>query len=268
MVKLASILAEVSALESSLEKVASSKNSGSSIASFLDKIAEEAACESDSEESKKKEEEDKKKAEEEAKKNEEYKEGSMKLSDTDIRKIAAALKVAVLDNEQTQGSLVDGGAASVDGAATNAARETDQVIPLATVESAAESNPQKHNTSTTSDLIEGETPNVADMAQALKEGKLVLYTAKEAAVLEKFASVGYNYVVDTYSDQIVQEKVAAALVAEQAKGAPQKIARAILANKSVKTASANPTVQKLAQIKKNDPKLFDAIKTLAERKLI
>lgn len=263
MVKLASILEEVSALESSLEKVAASKNKGSSLASFLDKIAEEAEQSSESEE--KKDEEKSESCEEEK----ENKEGSMKLSDKDIQKIAqAVLKIAVLDTAETQGNVITG-TNSVDGAATNAARAEDQIIPLSSVESAAESNPQRHNVSPTGDLIEGEAPNTEDMAKALKEGSLVAYTAKEAAVLEKFASIGYNHVVDVYSDQLVQEKIAEAVIAEKAKDAPQKIAKSILRKNSEKTAAAtDPRVAKLAQIKRTNPELFNALQTLAKNGLI
>lgn len=265
MVKLASILEEVSALESSLEKVASSRTKGSSLASFLDKIAEEAECGS-SEEKKDEKEEGSSESSEEEKEN---KEGSMKLSDKDIQKIAqAVLKIAVLDAPNTQGNVITG-TSSVDGAATQAARAEDQIIPLSSVESAAASNPERHNVSTTGDLIEGEAPNTEGMAEAIKEGKLIVYTAKEAAILEKFASVGYNHVVDVYSDQIVQEKVASAIVAEQAKGAPQKIAKAILKNNNEKTASnSDPRVAKLAQIKKSNPELFGALQVLAKNGLV
>jgi len=268
MVKLSTILEEVSALESKIQKVASSKANGTSLASFLDKIAEEAEKGEDSED--KKNSEDKgEEGSENKDESGETKESSMKLSDSDIQKIAqAVMKIAVLDNDQTQGSTVTVGEKSVDGAATNAARDTDQVISGASVESSAESNPQRHNTSTSSDLIEGEAMNEKDMAVALKEGKLVLYKRNDAEVLEKFASIGYNHVVDVYSDQIVQEKVAAAIIAEQAKDAPQKIAKAVL-NKNTKTASKrDDMVAKLAHIKNTDPQLFNAIKVMADRKLL
>jgi hypothetical protein len=275
MVKLSTILEEVSALESKIQKVASSKANGTSLASFLDKIAEEAEKGEDSEKKEDSESKGEEGKEEEKKEDEkkfefgETKESRMRLTDSDIQKIAqAVMKIAVLDNEQTQGSVVTVGENKVDGAAVSAARATDQIIPGASVEAAAESNPQKHNTSTSSDLIEGEAINEKDMAVALKEGKLVLYSRQDAEVLEKFAGIGYNHVVDVYSDQIVQEKVAAAIIAEQAKDAPQKIAKAVL-NKNTKTASnKNEVVSKLAHIKKNDPQLFAALKVMADRKLL
>lgn len=275
--KLASILEEVSALESKLEKVASHESSPD-LASFLDKIAEDAENDEDEKEDNKKGEskKDEKEKEDESEKSASKKstqEADMKLSDNDITKIAYALKNAVLDNEQTQGSTVSGSDGSSDGAATNAARSEDQLLPLDSVESAANSNPQRHNTSSSGDLVEDEAPNVEDMAKALKEGTIRVYTAKQAELLEKFAGIGYEHVVDTKSDEIVQEKIAQALIDEQAKDAPQKIASAMLRGRNTenqpttKTAS-NETVQKLAQIKKDDPDLFSSLQVLASRGLI
>lgn len=299
MTKLSSIISEMSALDAATEKNAS--KSSSRLASFLDKIAEEAEKEDDTEKC------------QDCGKNKEdctcgaKKEGSMN-NDTAM-KIARAYKQAVLDNEQTQGSTVQVGAKANDGAATNAARDTDQIIPLDSVESRANSNPQKHNTSTSSDLIEGITPNSADMAEPLQEGKMAeafktgalkVIESNEYDMLTKFAGLGYNYLVEAYSDQLVQEKVANAIMAKKAEEAPEKIASALLNQQSCeKTASANQynnalqqayaygynqavkqaqmnnvpskdeaTVQKLAAIKRNDPQLFDALHTLAKRNLI
>lgn len=267
MAKLDSLIREMSALENTLEKNAS--KSSSRLASFLDKIAEEAECE-DSE----CDESDKEKEKEQEEEN--NKEGSMR--NYTATKIARAIKSAVLDNEQTQGSTVQVGPKSGDGAATNAAREQDQIISGDKVESEAESNPQRHNTSTSSDLIEDEPVNEKDMAEALKEGRLLLYTDKEAALLTKFASVGYNYIVDTYSDQIVQEKIAEQIMAQKAAQAPQKIASAILQREAAQKVAAqqlsnqqandNKLVQKLAAVKKNDPTLFNALRVMADRGLI
>lgn len=280
MTKLSSIISEMSALDAATEKNAS--KSSSRLASFLDKIAEEAEKEDDTE-----------KCPECGKGKEECtcgakKEGSMNIETA--TKIARAYKKAVLDNEQTQGSTVQVGAKDSDGAATNAARDTDQIISLDSVESKAESNPQKHNTSTSSDLIEGVTPNSEDMAEPLQEGKMAellktgalrVIPGNELEMLTKFAGLGYNYLVETYSDQLVQEKVASAIIAKKAEQAPEKIASAILnqqamQNQQVKQAQArnvqaaqdNATVQKLAAIKKNDPQLFEALHTLAKRNLI
>jgi len=280
MTKLSSIISEMSALDAATEKNAS--KSSSRLASFLDKIAEEAEKEDDTE-----------KCPECGKGKEECtcsakKEGSMNIETA--TKIARAYKKAVLDNEQTQGSTVQVGAKDGDGAATNAARDTDQIISLESVEDKAESNPQKHNTSTSSDLIEGITPNSEDMAEPLQEGKMAellktgalrVIPGNELEMLTKFAGLGYNYLVETYSDQLVQEKVASAIIAKKAEQAPEKIASAILnqqamQNQQVKQAQArnvqaaqdNATVQKLAAIKKNDPQLFEALHTLAKRNLI
>ncbi len=304
MTKLSSIISEMSALDAATEKNAS--KSSSRLASFLDKIAEEAEKEDDTEvcpECGK----DKDECTCSAKK-----EGSMRNS-TAV-KIARAYKRAVLDNENTQGSTVQVGAKANDGAATNAARDTDQIISLDSVESDADDNPEKHNTSTSSDLIEGITPNSEDMAEPLQEGKMAaafktgalrVISGNDLDMLTKFAGLGYNYLVETYSDQMVQEKVASAIMAKKAAQAPEKIANAVLNrqnyektasannynsalqqayaygynqamnnvkqakyNNNVQTAQDNATRQKLAAIKRNDPQLFDALHTFAKRGLI
>ena len=279
MTKLSSIISEMSALDAATEKNAS--KSSSRLASFLDKIAEEAEKEDDTEKCPK------------CGKNKEEctccakKEGSMNIETA--TKIARAYKKAVLDNENTQGSTVQVGAKANDGAATNAARDTDQIISLESVESKAESNPEKHNTSTSSDLIEGITPNSEDMAEPLQEGKMAealktgalrVIPGNDLDMLTKFAGLGYNYLVETYSDQLVQEKIAQAVVAKKAEQAPEKIASAILNQQQyaqnvkqaqynkAQAAQDNATVQKLAAIKKNDPQLFEALHTLAKRNLI
>jgi len=279
MTKLSSIISEMSALDAATEKNAS--KSSSRLASFLDKIAEEAEKEDDTE-----------KCPECGKGKEECtcgakKEGSMNIETA--TKIARAYKKAVLDNENTQGSTVQVGAKDSDGAATNAARDTDQIISLESVESKAESNPEKHNTSTSSDLIEGITPNSEDMAEPLQEGKVAealktgalrIIPGNDLDMLTKFAGLGYNYLVETYSDQLVQEKIAQAVLAKKAEQAPEKIASAILNQQQyaqnvkqaqynkAQNAQDNATVQKLAAIKKNDPQLFEALHTLAKRNLI
>ena len=301
MTKLSSIISEMSALDAATEKNAS--KSSSRLASFLDKIAEEAEKEDDTE-----------KCPECGKDKDECtcsakKEGSMRNA-TAI-KIARAYKRAVLDNENTQGSTVQVGAKDSDGAATNAARDTDQIISLDSVEDEADSNPEGHYKSTSSDLIEGITPNSEDMAEPLQEGKMAalfktgalrVIPGNDLDMLTKFAGLGYNYLVETYSDQLVQEKVASAIMAKKAAQAPEKIANAVLNKQNyAKTASANQynnalqqayqygynqavkqaqytanvqaaqdnaTVQKLAAIKRNDPQLFNALHTLAKRNLI
>ena len=103
------------------------------------------------------------------------------------------------------------------------------------------------------------------MAKALKEGRLILMTDKEAAVLNKFASVGYDFVVDTYSDQIVNEKIAESQLAIQAAQAPVKIASAMMNTAANNDADVNA---KLAALKQNDPALFAAYRTLAKRGLL
>lgn len=310
MTKLSSIISELSTLGTAMEKNAS--KSSSRLASFLDKIAEEAE-----------KDENEEKCPECGKSKDECtcdstKEGS--VNKTAAQKIARAYKKAVLDNENTQGSTVQVGAKSHDGAATNAARDTDQIIPADRVESEAESNPEKHNSSTSSDLIEGLTPNSEDMADPLQKvseaklaeylanGDIQLVSAKEKDLLTKFAGVGYNYLVEAYSDQLVQEKIASEIMAQKAAQAPRQIANAVLNQQqanSVKTAAANDqyrqalqnayaqgyqqaaaqmskqasapaqlsqqdaaTVQKLASIKKNDPQLFSALNVLAQRNLL
>ena len=110
MTKLSSIISEMSALDAATEKNAS--KSSSRLASFLDKIAEEAEKEDDTE-----------KCPECGKGKEECtcgakKEGSMN-NDTAM-KIARAYKQAVLDNEQTQGSTVQVGAKASDGEVVSA----------------------------------------------------------------------------------------------------------------------------------------------------
>lgn len=192
--------------------------------------------------------------------------------------IAKLEKIAVLDTNETQGSEVSNTAGGAnDGAATNAGRATDQVISGDKVQSESESNPNAHTPKDVKgkgDLIANQAPNSNGMAEPLQKAGSVSYTAKEAAILEKFASIGYEHVVDVYSDKIVQEKVASAIAAEKAKEAPTKIAQAILANErnsTAKTANkseATNAQEKLAQIQKNDPTLFSALKVLAERKLI
>ena len=281
MTKLSSIISEMSALDAATEKNAS--KSSSRLASFLDKIAEEAEKEDDTE-----------KCPECGKGKDECtcsakKEGSMNIETA--TKIARAYKKAVLDNEQTQGSTVQVGAKANDGAATNAARDTDQIISLESVENAAENNPEAHyNDNDSADLIKDKAPNTKNeaeplqedkMAELLKTGALRVIPGNELEMLTKFAGLGYNYLVETYSDQLVQEKVASAIIAKKAEQAPEKIASAILnqqtmQNQQVKQAQArnvqaaqdNATVQKLAAIKKNDPQLFEALHTLAKRNLI
>lgn len=280
MVKLANILAEVNALDSLITKTASANKAskGESIASTLDKIAEGFPFEE-----KKEDEEDEDDEGKEEKDEETAKEGSMK-DPKFIQKIAievakALQKMAVADTSETQGSevgAVQGGAQ--DGAATNAARKTDQIIDGASVASAADSNPNAHNKDVagTGDLIVN-APPVPDGLQnpALggigaseqKVGSYVRYTAEEADALQKLASIGYDALVEYHSDRLVQEKVAAAVAEERAKDAPQKIAKQILARE--KTAGVtNSEFQKLAAIKQNDPQLFSALQVLAARKLI
>jgi len=274
MVKLADILKEVSALEESLTKTASAKTSkGTSLANTLDKIAEEV---SESEEEEKEEEDEKEEGDEEA-----MKEGSVKLTANAIKKIASEVvaqlsKIAVADTPETQGSVVGavtGG--GQDGAATNAARDTDQVIEGTSVENAANSNPNAHQPPANNgvgDLIVN-APPVPDGLQNPGLGGVgaksasVVYSKQDAEVLQKLAGVGYEFLVEYYSDKIVQEKVAEAITAEQAKDAPQKIAKAILKGQE-KTAAQKSEAQKLAAIKKNDPELFKALQTLANRNLI
>ena len=304
MTKLSSIISELSTLGTAMEKNAS--KSSSRLASFLDKIAEEAE-----------KDENEENCPECGKSKDECacdskKEGSVNKSAA--QKIANAYKKAVLDNENTQGSTVQVGAKSHDGAATNAARDTDQIIPADRVESEAESNPEKHNSSTSSDLIENLTPNSEDMADPLQKvseaklaehfanGNLQVISAKEKELLTKFAGVGYNYLVEAYSDQMVQEKIASEIMAQKAAQAPRQIANAVLtqqAANNTKTAAANDqyrqalqnayaygyqqatnqmakqasaqdaqTVQKLAALKKNDPQLFSALNVLASRNLL
>jgi hypothetical protein len=53
------------------------------------------------------------------------------------------------------------------------------------------------------------------MVEALKQAGLVVYKQADAVLLNKFAELGYNHVVDTYSDQMVQEKLASILLAQQ-----------------------------------------------------
>lgn len=263
MPTLGSLMNDIITMENAIEKKASlakgnsaTPSSAASASAFIDNLIKRAEahgenCECEECQNKKKTE----------KENE--KEGSMRNSD--VMKIARAIKIAVLDNEHTQGSTVQVGPKSVDGAATNAAREQDQIIDGSSVESAADSNPERHNTSTSSDLIEGEPVNEKDMAKALKEGRLILMTDKEAAVLNKFASVGYDFVVDTYSDQIVNEKIAESQLAIQAAQAPVKIASAMMNTAANNDADVNA---KLAALKQNDPALFAAYRTLAKRGLL
>ena len=94
--------------------------------------------------------------------------------------------------------------------------------------------------------MEDEPVNEKDMAEALKEGRLLLYTDKEAALLTKFASVGYDYIVDTYSDQIVQEKIAEQIMAQKAAQAPQKIASAIIQREAAQKVAAQQAMYKQA----------------------
>jgi len=260
MPTLGSLMNDIITMENAIEKKASlakgnsaTPSSAASASAFIDNLIKRA--EAHGEDCECEECQNKKKTEKENEK-----EGSMRNSD--VMKIARAIKIAVLDNEHTQGSTVQVGPKSVDGAATNAAREQDQIIDGSSVESAADSNPERHNTSTSSDLIEDEPVNEKDMAKALKEGRLILMTDKEAAVLNKFASVGYDYVVQAYSDQIVNEKIAEQQLALQAAQAPAKIASAMLNNGD---ADVNA---KLAALKQNDPALFAAYRTLAKRGLL
>jgi len=172
----------------------------------------------------------------------------------------------------TQGSVVNEGAKN-DGAATNAARATDQIVSGDAVASAANGNAEANNKGVEGrgDLIADEPVNAVGggFAEPLKTAS-VTYTAQEAAVLQKLASIGYEYVVEVESDKIVREKVANALIAEQAKNAPAKIAQAILNKRNTeKTAGVNnSTMAKLAAIRDNDPQVFAALQLLASRNLI
>jgi hypothetical protein len=180
------LVEEMDTIKSSIDKVASVRGNSNGLLDSLDNIA----CGN-------------------------TKEVPVELSEKTINKMAAALKRAVLENEQTQGSVTSNTDHAVDGAATNAARATDQTIPFSTVEQAAKANPQAHYTSETSDLIEDEPINSQAMVEALKQAGLVVYKQADAVLLNKFAELGYNHVVDTYSDQMVQEKLASILLAQQ-----------------------------------------------------
>ena len=286
MVKLSELLSEITALETGMSKTASKKPASKveQLASAIDKIAEELEKDKDKEEDKdheKSESKDEEKKEDDEKKDWfEKKEGSVQLSNDAINKIAAAVikkleKIAVDSGPNTQGSVVNEGAKN-DGAATSAARAEDQIISGDSVQSAANSNSEKNapeggdKTIEKSDINEvGDRP--APLGGMGAKAASVRYTAQEAETLQKLASVGYEYLVDYYSDKIVNEKIASAVLAEQAKDAPQKIAQAIVANQRAKTASAQQTPsvrEKLAQISQNDPELFKALHVLSQRNLL
>lgn len=267
-IKISDLLAEVSALESNISKTASAKPSKKDeLANVLDKLAEDMGeCESSEEKEEKSEDEESK---------EEEKEASMKLTPDQINKIAAAVvknleKIAVDSGPNTQGSVVNEGAKASDGKATSAARATDQIVSGDSVAAAAASNPEANNKGVEGrgDLIADEPINSVGggFAEPLKQAS-VTYTAQEAAVLQKLASIGYEYVVEVESDKIVREKIASAVIEEQARTAPAKIAQAIVRKNTEKTAGDN-MVSKLAAIRDNDPQLFNALRVLADRKMI
>ena len=276
MVKLSELLAEVSALETGMTKAASKKPASKieQLASAIDKIAEEMEA---------KEEDEKSESEEENKKEEEKeeeKEASMKMSNALVDKIATAVirkleKIAVDSGPNTQGSVVNEGPKNSDGAATNAARNEDHIVSGDSVAFAAASNPEKNapedgdNTIEKSPLNEvGDRP--APLGGVGANAASVTYTAREAEVLNKLAAVGYEYLVDYHSDQIVREKIAQAIIAERAKQAPEKIAKALVAGSQEKTASTNENQlrEKLAEVATKDPELFKAIHVLAKRNLL
>ena len=286
MVKLADMLKEVAALEDAMTKSASSKKASrsSSLASALDKIAESVEDDKekkDDEKDEDKEHEDKETFPFEAGEKEEEKENKeAMLNSKDIQKIASEVvrqlsKIAVADTPETQSvALQAAPSGGVGGGATEAARKEDQLIPGTEVENKAKANPNAMNPASNdgvADLIVDAPPQSDGVQNALggigAKQASVIYTADEAQTLQKLASVGYEYLVDYYSDKIVQEKVASAVLAERAKDAPEKIARAIIAQE--KTAAAKDTTgEKLAHIKKTDPALFGALQVLANRNLI
>lgn len=276
MIKLSELLAEVSAMDE-VVKTASKKTPASKfevVADALSKLAEEMS-ESEDESEKDEEEKEEEKSEEE----------EMKLSNAQLDKIASLVvnKLEKIAVGGVQGSAVNEGPASTDGSLTNEARKTDQIVAGATVESQIASNPHKNAPEDGDHTIEkSEINDVGKRPEALggmgaaggtsegtKIGKVV-YSAEEADVLQKLAGIGYEYLVDYYSDQIVQEKVAQAVMAERAKDAPQKIARAILSKEqnTEKTAAKNTMKEKLAHIQRTDPDLFAAIKILSDRNLL
>lgn len=201
---ISSLLQELTNFENSVEKAASvsASNSPAHLATWLDKMAEEvdrghvqttAATKTETNAV--------------GTKPTINKEASM--NDATIQKLAEAIsqaiKTAVLDTPETQGSTV-GTPHAGDGAAVNAARATDQIISATSVETATKTNPQRHNISDTFDMIEDEVINSDDLVHKIKEGNLHFYTTEEAQILSKFASHGYNMLVNSYSEMLAEQE--------------------------------------------------------------
>ena len=262
MAKIDDILYELNALNTGFTKVAS-RSKSSRLASSLDKLASELEAEDEE-------------AEEEDEENEdEEKEGSYKVKKADkVQKVAsrqkptaqqwanAFRKTAVLSREDTQGSTVSEGAKPGDGAATNAARETDNIISYDSVESQAESNPQRHYDSETADLVEDEAPNSEALVEKLKEGSLHLYTREESEALQKLASYGYHAYIEARSDELVQQKIAQLVQEKKAGLALNSIADQYI-DQEIKTAAYNQSYNDLLTLKQVNPQAFYQLKQAA-----
>lgn len=266
MARLDDMLLELNALETGFKKTASKSSRGT--ASFLNKFAEELENEDTEDEEAEDEEE---MAEEEAAKEGSYKRAGRSKT---TKKLAtkrtpqqwanAFRKTAVLNTEETQGSTVSVGPKPGDGAATNAARETDDIISFDSVENAAEASPEKHNDSETVDLIEDEEPNNKGLVEALKEGSLVLYTKAEDAGIKKLAEYGYQALVEDYSNHIIREKIAEATMQKQAAYNLDNLAAQNLYKQDMyKQAAAE-----LEYLRATDPEQFYQLKVAAQQGLL
>ena len=249
------LLGEIAALEgAAATKTASKKDSADEkLVSFLDKLAME--LEEDPSmlfPSEKKEEEEEKEDKEDKEESEEDKEASVdenKLVDKVANKVLAMLEKIAVQGGETIPNFDQPNTASGGGPVVQGMDDEANIDQFSGDRISDKENPNKN------DLVEQRMPESQEgSAEALQK---VSYSKEEAQVLHKLASIGYEFLVDVVSDQIVQEKIAAAVADEKAKEAPQKIAKALIAKQegSKKEAGA-------------DPKVIEALKTLKEANLL
>jgi hypothetical protein len=277
--KLASLMAEVSALETAVTKTAAAKpqtDADRQLANVLDKLAMDLGGlipnekkEDKDEDKEEKEEKGEKKEDEDEKKEKDSKEASMNenaLVDKIATRVLQALeKIAVQNGEPVNGMPSATAGSDLDSSSVllSAIGETQEAKRV-------EGTSIKDNlTKLDNDLVKSETPGIAEPEPVQKKGSVV-YTGEEAEVLSKLASVGYEYLVDYYSDQIVNQKIAEAVTAERAKTATQKIAQAIVAKENGTQVQAQPMTarEKLASAAQQDPNVLSALQVLHAKGLL
>lgn len=297
--KLAMLMNELTTLESSISKTASKTASpDDKFVSLLDKLAAEldpnaVATDKDGEhgpdcqcdECKKKREEKASKENSESpekcssKKTNATKEASMNETQL-INRITNQVmrnleKIAVQGGEVSPTGMDDANTASSSSPLIDAMREIGTSTQT-DVESIGDTTNPNDN-----DLIEGQAPAARDgvvgggSVAPLQKGACVYYTQEEAQVLNKLASVGYQHIVDVMSDEVVNEKIAEAVLAEQAAAAPQKIARALINQgrgqnvpQNTQTTTKTSARQKLAAAAQQDPSVHAALQVLYDRGLL